>query len=145
VNEDWNRYSEADQAKRTAEQEQKEAEAVMKELEPKLLAQMADDGMDRITIKGVTYSPTRRLYVGPDTNVGANKEAVAAALLKSDLGDYVKQDYNANSLSAYVRSVAEEHGGKDMVTTEELRGFLPEPLRAVLKVGDVWSLGSRKS
>ena len=143
MNEIWETYRLADRAKRAAEDELKKAEAVMKELEPKLLDMMAESGMDKITLHGITYSPNRRLYVGPVQ--GADKELVAKALVESGLEAYVKQDYNSNSLSAYVRSVAEEHGGKDAVSCEVLRTKLPPPLAEVLYVGEVWRLGSRKS
>ena len=143
MNEIWETYSQADRAKRAAEDELKRAEAVMKELEPKLLDMMAEIGMDKITLHGITYSPHRRLYVGPGK--GADKEAVAQALVDSGLEVYVKKGYNANSLSAYVRNVADEHGGRDTMSCEELRNKLPEPLAKVLHVGEVWRLGSVKS
>lgn len=144
MNELQKAFADADRRKRAAAIEDKEAKAIMDELAPQILEQMALDGEPRFCAYGITYSPTRRLFVGPDSSVEANKAVVAQALVASGLGDYVKPDYNANSLSAYVRAVAEEHGGRDTMTTSELRSLLPEPLAAVLKVADEWTIGSSK-
>lgn len=144
MNEQWKAYAEADQKKRAAELALKEAKAVMEELEPMLLDAMAEEGIDRISINGVTYYPTRRMYVGPDTEAGFDKIAVASVLKAVGLGTFVKSDYNTNSLSAYIRELADENGGRDKLSTQQMRDLLPRELAAVLKVGDTWSIGSRK-
>jgi len=145
MNELQKAYAEADRRKRAAAIEDKEARAIMDDLTPQILEQMALDGEDRFRAHGITYSPTRKLFVSPDAEAGADKGAVAAALIASDLGDYVTPSYNTISLTSYVKAIAEEHGGRDTMTTKELRALLPAPLASVLKVADEWALGSRKS
>ena len=104
---------------------------------PSKWSDLAQDGKLRLAI-------TDFLAADAAATNANNKAVVAQALVASGLGDYVKPDYNANSLSAYVRAVAEEHGGRDTMTTSELRALLPEPLAAVLKVADEWTIGSSK-
>lgn len=137
----WTEYAAQDAKRREAEEALKSAKAIMEELEPSLLEDMAASGVDRFTVNGVTFYINRRLYAGPDE--GFDRQMVAAALKESGLEDYAKLDYNANSLASYVRSIAKESDVE--LSTEELRAKLPEPLRAVLKVGEVFSIGSRKS
>lgn len=139
----WKEYAALDARERAAEAELREVRAIKEELEPALLDDMAESGLDRVTINGVTFYPARRFFVGPDE--GLDKTTVAAALKEAGLGDYVKNDYNTNSLTSYVRSLAVEAGGVDTMSPEEVRALLPEPLRACLKVGEIWRMGSRKA
>ena len=54
----------------------------------------------------------------------------------------LKEDYNANSLSSYVRGLAAEDD-PDMAPVD-IEARMPEPLRAVCSVGEVWQIGARK-
>jgi hypothetical protein len=74
---------------------------------------------------------------------------VVAALKASELGQYVAENYNTNSLSAFVREVARDVA---VLATREGRPYgedevlqaLPQPLGTALKVSFIHSLRSRK-
>lgn len=136
-------FSELTERNKQIEDELKANKARMLELEPVILEQMADVGMNNARINGRTYYIKRDLFAGPAD--GYDKVSVALALKASGLDDYVTETYNSNSLAAYVRSCKQEAEGGDTLTTEQIRSLLPKPLRAVLRVGENFRLGSRKS
>jgi hypothetical protein len=75
---------------------------------------------------------------------------VIAALKKSELGQYVSENYNTQSLKAFVREVAQEvrlrcEQEQKLFTEEEVRLALPAPLGDTLKISFVHSLRSRKA
>ena len=62
-------------------------------------------------------------------------EAVIAALKASELGQYISENYNTQSLKAFVREVAEEarlrcEQAERLFTEDEVRAALPAPLGA---------------
>lgn len=139
---DWKEYAELESRERGLEDELKAVKARKAAIEPQLLESMAEDGMDRITIGGITFYPRRRLYAGPKEGFG--RLDVTSALLAADLGDFVKNDYNANTLAGYVRGLAAESDNPD-AQPEDLEKLLPGRLRDVLHIGEVWSIGARKA
>ncbi len=62
-----------------------------------------------------------------------NKAAVCDALRRGQLGEYVEETYNTNSLSAYMRELDRE--GRP----------LPPVLDAVLEIGEVFKLRTRRN
>lgn len=101
---------------------------------------MAEEGLDRLTLSGITSSPSGASSPGRERD--SAKQDVARALIESGLSEYVKEDYNANSLSSYVRGLAAEDD-PDMAPAD-IEARMPEPLRAVCSVGEVWQIGARK-
>jgi len=70
-------------------------------------------------------------------------------LKASELGQYVAENYNSNSLTAYVREVWREvvqrAQREDRVATEDdVRAALPKPLGDAIKISLVHKLSSRK-
>ena len=140
MNEQWKRYAELELREREFEIALKSIQQEKAALEPELLDSMAEEGLDRLTLSGITFFPKRRVFAGP--REGFAKQDVARALIESGLSEYVKEDYNANSLSSYVRGLAAEDD-PDMAPVD-IAARMPEPLRAVCSVGEVWQIGARK-
>ncbi len=97
--------------------------------------------------------PVRNLSIGHDvfaSPVDGEKESVIEALRDCDLGDYVTETYNSQSLQAYVREIAQQV--KEACTTDgveytadAIKKALPEKLAERLKVSIVPVLRTRKA
>jgi hypothetical protein len=148
------RFADLTERKKAIEAEEKAIKAEMDALEPIIIGEMADAGLQNANINGRTYYISRRFFANPAE--GYDKVSVSAALKSAGLGEYVTETYNSNSLAAYVRSVIkeatpedlqaagfDENAGIDVLETYELRMLLPKPLRDVLVIGDTYLLISR--
>ena len=135
------KYADLEVRRRELENDLKDVERQMSEMQADLLILMADTGIDKTTINGITFYPKRRLF-GAIVE-GCTKADVADALIASDLGDFVQNTYNANTLNGYVASFDRE--SDEPLTPGQLKQMLPEPLRAVLNVGEVWSIAAQKT
>lgn len=145
MNENWKRYAAIHKRLDEIDAEQKALKAEALELEPTLLEEMSEDGIDRMTINGVTFYPRRRVFVSAAK--GCDKEQVSDALIACGLGDFVSRTFNTNTLSAYVREVARNHSELEDInefTCEEIRNFLPDELRDKVFVGEQWQISARK-
>lgn len=141
MHEQWDRYAELDIRRRELEDELKAVEKEQAEMQAALLADMADSQCDKITLRGITFYPRRRIFAGPAE--GYSRNDVADGLIAAQLGDYVKNDYNANALNGFVSAFDKE---SDLpLTPAELRQKLPEPLRACVAVGEKWTIASQKT
>jgi len=123
----------------------KAIETRLGELDESLTKQFLDDGIQSTRIDGRTVYLRRDLYASAKDG---DKEAVVTALKSCDLGQYVKEEYNASSLTAYVREMvreAEEQARAEGRVIEDPATVLPEHLAATLKVSTVYSVSSRRS
>jgi len=98
-----------------------------------------------VRVDGLTIWLVQEIYASPIND----REEVAHALKLSELGQYVAENYNSNSLSAYVREVAREVAARfakeeHMYDAEDVRAALPEPLGKTLKLSFVHKLSTRK-
>ena len=117
----------------------------MEELDKLITQQFIDDGIQNTTIDGRTVYLHRDLYASP---IDGDKEAVARALKEAELSQYVHEDYNANSLKAYVREMvreAEERARVEGTVLEDLSTAIPPALAATLKLSTVYSVSSRRA
>ncbi len=115
------------------------------ELSESLTQQFVQDGIQSTRIDGRTVYLRRDIYASAKDG---NKEAVVAALKACNLGQYVKEDYNANSLKAYVREMvreAEEQARAEGRVIDDPAKALPEHLAATLNISTVFSVSSRRS
>ena len=110
----------------------------MNELKEMLLPQFLTEACQSIRVDGRLVSITQDVYASPDPNVG--RVGVSQALKDSDLAQFVEENYNTNSIKAYVREIGREI--KEVCLREErlfdeeaLRAGLPEPLRNALRIG----------
>jgi len=132
--------------RRELEDELKAVTARLDDLEQALVPQFLNDGVSSMRIDNRIVYLAQQIWASP----AEDRSAVVAALKASDLGHYVSENYNSNSLSAYVREVADEvrlrceQEGK-LFTEEEVRAALPAPLASAIKVSFVHSLRSRKA
>ena len=65
MNEQWKRYAELELREREFEIALKSIQQEKAALEPELLDSMAEEGLDRLTLSGITFFPKRRVFAGP--------------------------------------------------------------------------------
>ena len=135
--------------KRDLDAELKATNQKLDELEDLIIPQFIEAGVPSIAV--TVDGSTRTLSIYPDVYASPLKDRaeVAAALKASELGQYVAENYNSNSLTAYVREVWREvvqtAQREDRVATEDdVRAALPKPLGDAVKISLVHKLSSRK-
>ena len=132
--------------KRDLDSELKAIAARLDDLEQALVPQFLNDGVASMKVDGRTVYLAQDIYAGPLND----RSEVIAALKASELGQYVSENYNPQSLKAFVREVAEEvrlrcQQEERLFTEEAVRAALPAPLGNTLKISFVHSLRSRKA
>ncbi len=132
--------------KRELDSELKALAARIDDLEQVLVPQFLADGVASMKVDG------RTVYIAQDIQASPlnDRAEVIAALKQSELGQYVSENYNSQSLRAFVREVAEEarlrcQQQNRLFTEEDVRTALPSPLSDALKISFVHSLRSRKA
>jgi hypothetical protein len=132
--------------KRELDSELKALAARIDDLEQVLVPQFLADGVASMKVAG------RTVYIAQDIQASPlnDRAEVIAALKRSELGQYVSENYNSQSLRAFVREVAEEarlrcQQQERLFTEEDVRTALPSPLSDALKISFVHSLRSRKA
>ncbi|MBZ5619876.1 MAG: hypothetical protein LAQ69_14305 [Acidobacteriia bacterium] len=135
--------------KRDLDAELKRANQRLDELEGLIIQQFIEAGVPSIAV--TVDGSTRTLSIYPDVYASPlhDRIEVAAALKASELGQYVAENYNSNSLTAYVREVWREvlllaKQQNRLAGEEDVRAALPKPLGEVLKISMVHKLSSRK-
>jgi hypothetical protein len=132
--------------KKDLDAELKAVKQQLDDLEGALVPQFVEDGVQKMTVDGRTVSLTQDVYASPLND----REDVVDALKHSELGQYVAENYNSNSLTAFVREVKREvesraKGEGRMYDENDVRAALPEPLGRALKISFVHKLSSRKA
>jgi len=132
--------------KRELDSELKAIAARIDDLEEALVPQFLNDGIASMKVDG------RTVYIAQDVQAGPvnDRAEVIGALKQSELGQYVSENYNTQSLRAYVREVADEvrllcQQQNRLFSEEEVRAALPPPLCDAVKITFVHSLRSRKA
>ena len=132
--------------KREMDAELKTIAARIDDLEQALVPQFLTDGVASMKVDG------RTVYIAQDIHAGPlnDRAEVIGALKKSELGQYISENYNTQSLRAFVREVADEvrlrcQQQDRLFSEEEVRVALPAPLCNTLKISFVHSLRSRKA
>lgn len=129
-----------DKARKTFEKLGESAGEDAAKVESELLPRMRDSGTQSIKIAGDTVYVERKLWgSAQDGNVAALNEA----LKELGHGDMVKESVNAQTFSAYIREIEESVSDKPL-PPEELIPKLPELLRPVVKVSEVFKIRARK-
>jgi vacuolar-type H+-ATPase subunit I/STV1 len=132
--------------KKDLDAELKAVKQQLDDLEEALVPQFIEDGVQRMTVDGRTVSIQQDVYASPLND----REDVVDALKQSELGQYVAENYNTNSLTAFVRELKRDvelraKGENRMYTEDDVRAALPEPLGRALKISFVHKLSSRKA
>lgn len=136
-------------SKRDLDAELKATKQKLDELEELIIPQFIEDGVPSITVE--VDGKKRTLSIYPDVYASPlnDREEVVDALKQSELGQYVAENYNANSLTSFVREVWKEllqsaAREERVVGADDLRAALPAPLTAALKISLVHKLSSTK-
>ena len=132
--------------KKELDAEQKQVKQQLDDLEQVLVPQFIQDGIQKMTVDGRTVSLVHDIYASPLYD----RDDVVAALKQSELGQYVAENYNTNSLTAFVREVKREVESQAQqeqrpYDEEDIRAALPAPLGQALKISFVHKLSSRKA
>jgi hypothetical protein len=132
--------------KRELDSELKAITARIDDLEEALVPQFLEDGVSSMKVDGRTVYIAQDIHASPVND----RAEVIAALKRSELGQYVAENYNTQSLKAFVREIAEEvrlrcQQQDRLFNEEEVRAALPSPLCDAMKVLFVHSLRSRKA
>lgn len=116
--------------KRDLDAQLSDCTARMAELEPSLIEEMAEAGMQSTNIDDLT------LYIRTDKYVSKRGEftsqQICDCLRKHGMGYMVNDGYNAASLKSKVRELIDDGSG------------LPDDLKAMLNIGETQRIGSRK-
>lgn len=135
--------------KRDLDAELKATNQKLDELEDLIIPQFIEAGVPSIAV--TVDGATRTLSIYPDVYASplTDRAEVAAALRASELGQYVAENYNSNSLTAYVREVWREvmqaaQRENRVATEDDVRAALPKPLGDAIKISLVHKLSSRK-
>ena len=127
------------------------------ELEQEIVPLFIEEGVPSMAVTVAcpqcgAHTTTRTLSIYPDVYASPlnDREEVVAALKQSELGQYVAENYNTNSLTSFVRELwkdLRETAGREqrVVTEEDLRAALPAPLQNVLRVSMIHKLSSTRS
>lgn len=126
--------------KRQHEEDAEELGKQIAELEAKLMASFQERGVDRVSMDGSTVYLDRKLWAGAENG---DSQATCAALEAAGLGDFVKPGFNTSQLSSWVREL-EKAGGKQL-PQDEVKGLLPEALRAFVRITEKFALRVRKA
>ncbi len=119
------------------------------ELEERIIPMFIEEGVPSMTVE--VDGAKRTLSIYPDVYASPinDREEVVEALKASELDQYVAENYNTNSLTAFVREIWKElrevaSREKRVVTDDDLRAALPAPLQPVLKISLIHKLSSTR-
>jgi hypothetical protein len=136
--------------KKDLDAELKAAKQRLDELEEIIIPMFVAKGVPSMVVEVPGMTRTLTLYQDVYASPLNEREEVVAALKASELGVYVAENYNANSLTSYVREVWNElketaRREQRVASEADLRAELPEPLQPVLKISLVHKLSSTRS
>ena len=127
----------------------KAAKQRLDELEDVIIPQFIEEGVPSMTVEVDGVKRTLSIYPDVYASPLNDREDVVDALKQSELGQYVAENYNSNSLTGFVREVWKEirqlaNREQRVVTEVDLRAALPAPLASALKISLVHKLSSTK-
>lgn len=137
----WTEYGELEKRRRNLDAELKAVKERMEELQPSLLENMAEGGIDKLSMHGITFYLRRQVF--GSVKDGFDKRHLVEALRESNLGDMVSETVNARTFDSYVSAFQRESG--TTLSTEEILSMMPEALQAVVRVGERYSIATRKA
>ena len=94
------------ETKRKLQAEQRRVQDKINEVQPMALQEMADAGIQNMNINGKTIYLQRT--VRPKIAEGWTRQEVVQSLKDHGLGDFLKEDFNMNSLGAYLRELTQD-------------------------------------
>jgi len=118
----------------------REIEEDIKGLSEQLSEQFAAAGINHVTVDDHTVYLHRQLWASVRGANEEEKHAACAILEEHGLGWMVQPSVNSNTLSAWLREQEEAYDSFD-----DLMQNMPEDLKEVLKISEVYSVRSRKA
>lgn len=120
--------------KRSLEESLRSVKDEIADMEPEIISDMIDNQIDRMPVRvgddSVTIYIHRQLWAKPKDG---DKDEVVRVLKRCGMADFVQENYNTNSLSAYVR--------ERLGTGQQLQ----PTLRDALHLDEVVSIRGRRS
>ena len=131
---DMARVREYVRLRRQQRERETETEAIKEQadqIEAQLLEEFAVDGVQSMSVDGMTVYLSRQLWASiPD---GVEKEQVIDGLKSAGLEHFVRENYNTQTLSSWMRDLEREDES------------LPEPLQGLLTGSERYNLRVRRS
>lgn len=110
-------------------------------IEEILMEKMSENGIQNIN------AGDRTIYIHRQYWAGAKKEREQLVQALKDIGmqDYVKENYNTHSISAWVRERIEEYENENDTVVDDPIEVLPEELQEEMKISEKVQLRSRRA
>ena len=143
-------YVSLEARKKELDAELKTTNQLLDELEEKIIPMFVEEGVPSMSVESNGVTRTLSIYQDVYASPIRDRDEVVDALKESELGQYVAENYNTNSLTSFVREIWKEllHDASRQgraVDQDDLRAAMPEPLRAALKVSIKFKLSSTRS
>lgn len=133
-------YAMLDERKRELDNQLNDVKEKMKEVEDELLTFFEKKGISNISIAGKTLYLHRQLWAGYKNDM----DNAVEALKKAGLNDYVRENFNTHSLSAYFRELyrEREEEAKGIIKPEDI---LDPDLKEEIKLTERVQIRARNS
>jgi len=118
----------------------KKVAARLAALEPQLIDFFTESGLQSIKAGGRNFYLHRSLFAGK--NPETEPDVFCDAMREAGLDELVGESVNANRLSAYIRERAADL--EEGASPNDIIAALPESLREMVKVAEIYSVRSRK-
>jgi hypothetical protein len=134
-----------DDRKRQLKADLESVMADLDEINEAVQAQFADNGIDNIRLDG------RTVYISCDRwprAKGGDKPALVEALRRNGLEQYVKEDFNTQSLRGLTNEMIRNYEAEltpERRATFSVNDAIPEGLRDYLEITEVYNVKSRKA
>ena len=111
-------------------------------IEQQIIERWADIGTTKTTINGRTIYIKRSLQLSPVDG----RDGVIKALTESGMTEYLKEDYNTNSLKSFVTGLAKDMAAEQgmELSVDEIRAALPDELGKALGLFEKYQVVTRK-
>ena len=143
-------YVSLEARKKELDAELKATNQRLDELEEKIIPMFVEEGVPSMAVEADGHTRTLSIYQDVYASPINSRDEVAEALKLSELGQYVAENYNSNSLTGFVREVWKEllqNASREgrAIDEDDLRAAIPAPLGAALKIGIKFKLSSTRS
>lgn len=127
-----------DRLRRTLDEKLKKVKIELERLEPLVLSHFERTGTDRVKRGGLTVYLRRQLWAGRQD--GVTNEMAVEVLVANGMPEFTEPHLKTQSLSALIREMDKQHSETGGWAT-----WMPEPIKAVIKVSEVLSVQTRTS
>jgi hypothetical protein len=121
----------------------KAIEIQIDKITPRLMNYFETSGITSVRVNRVTIFLRRELWARP--KLSGDRNRVCLALQAAGMGHFVEPNYNAQTLSAWVRNLEDQHIEEITEQGKTVADFLPPGVAAVLSVEPTWKIQGRKT